>query len=213
MVACVALPTGLVAAYLFAIATPLYTAEATLAYQPGTPAQSDGNQALFARSDSGSAIHQVRAILLSPAMLEHLDQAHNLRAHFGGIEMDPLRRLRDLSEIQISEIDQLRRFVDVRVHGFEGLITLSVHARTAEEAETFATTMIRQANIDLKRVSQAAGAPSTDGNLSVVVPPSAAAIATAPDRIGGTLLALIAFTSLYAVSSIFLATLRRHADI
>ena len=213
LVACVALPTALVATYLFAVATPLFTAEATLAYQRGEPVSAGNQGALFARSDAGSEINQVRAILLAPGMFENLDRAHDLRAHFGGLEMDPLRRLRDLSTLQISETDQMRRFVDVRVHGFEGLISLRVHARSPEEAEAFATTMIRRADIDLKRVALASGTPQSEDGLRVVVPPSASPVAGAPDRIGGTLLALFAFASLYAVASIFLATLRRHADV
>lgn len=207
----VALPTLLVALYLFAVATPLYRAEATLALAPTATPQT-GPQPLFSAPANTSEAFQLRAVATSPKALRYLDETHGLTAYFGPANMDPVAAIRDLSAIHVSVPDQLGRYVSVDVLGYEGLITLNVLARSPEEAEAFAHSLIGFTTSELRLVDSRTGSPGPADRLRVVVPPVAGEVSAFPDRIGGTLLALAGFFGIYILGTIFIATMRRHAD-
>ena len=198
------LPTALVAAYLFAVATPLYEAEAVVAVR--APAVPDAQRPIFALPAGTEAAHQVRAVMRADPTLRAVDAEHGLTAHFASTQMDPLRRLHDLSALQISSQDQLRRFVSVDVRAFEGLVTLSVLARSPAKAEDLAAAILARTEIELD-----ARAGTDAPILATIVEPNASEIATSPGRLSGTVLAFVCFVALFAAASILLSTLRRHA--
>ena len=210
--ALVVLPTLLVAAYLGAVATPLYRAETIMTVLSAETVQdAAAGETIFTLPKDTRDAFQVRAITLSEPTFRYLDAQHDIGGHFGGDNMDPLRRVRDMSFVQISRLQQYRRFVDMDVRGFEGLMTLTVLARTPDDAEAFSRTIIEHvdAELDLIHVQQLGQQGS---RLRIVVPPVASDVPASPDRFAGTLLALFAFSALYGMGSIFFATLRRHAE-
>jgi len=65
---------------------------------------------------------------------------------------------------------------------------------------------VEKAHLDLANIPG-----ETAASIATIVSPNASALPGSPPRIGGTILALLVFSALYAGTSIFLATLRRHA--
>lgn len=214
IVACVLLPTALVAAYLFAVATPLYVAQAkfslvnTEATQAGTPAAGP-----FTTSATAQDAHQLRAFILAPQMLEKLNASDGFTAHFSGAEIDPLTRMRPNNALQISSADQFKRYVNVAVNGQEGLIDLTVKAADPAKAVAFATTILGSASSFVAADQGTVSAAEPQGPaLKVIVPPTSSELALYPRRIPTLLLALVFFASLYGMVSIFLGTLTRHGQ-
>ena len=200
----VLIPTCLVGGYLFAVATPLYEARTVIAVR--APEASDTPQPLFSMPAGTEAAHQVKAIMLATPTLRAVDVNEDMAGHYGATEMDPLRRLRPLDALQISTADQLRRFIWADVRAFEGVVTLSVLARSPDDAIRFSQAIVDHTQADLSVLSAERAAAMT-----TIIAPAAEHMASSPHRVGGTALALICFVVLYAMGSIFAATLRRHA--
>lgn len=207
LAAFIGLPTALVAIYLFAIATPLYLAETRLIAPNPTP---NTSMAPVFGGHGSQDVFQARAIIMSPQMFQSLDAQHGFIAHYSDPEVDPLTRMRAIPALQISDFDQYARFVAVDIDAYEGLITLRVKARDPETARAFSDAILFESQ---KRLATLRSEPGfvADSGLRMLHAPAVESVAAFPRKLPGTLAALLAFTALYALGSIFLGTIVRHS--
>lgn len=205
----VIVPTALVAAYLFFVATPLYEAKSQFALRmdTATPAVSQAS-GLLSQTAGHQEASQLRAYILSPQVMRELDQKAGFFAHLGTEDVDVLSRLVAIPALQITELDQYRRAINVTINSQEGIVTLATRARSPEQAEAFSTTILSSVRQNL------AGQPDqTQTSLLMISEPTASTIAAYPRRIPSIILALLGFTAVFTIFSIFGATLRRHSNI
>ena len=205
----VILPTVLVGAYLAFIATPLYEARSQFAIRSDTVLPSVSQVGgLLTQPARHQEAAQLRAYILSPQVMTQLDEQDSFFAHLGSEDMDVFSRLRAVPVLQVTELDQYRRAVKVTINAQEGIITLATRARTPEQAEAFAATVLGSVESYL---SDPAGTLSK--SLQVISAPTASHIAAYPRRIPALALTLLGFAAAFTMFSIFGATLRRHSNV
>jgi len=209
----VGLPVLLVGAYLFAVATPLYQAEARFVVTgaPPTAAPTLETGAVLSRVERRTPAFMARDMILSEEMFATLNDKDAFAVHFGATEVDPLLRLRPVKALGIDAVDQYRRHVDVGLNPSEGSVILRVRARDEASAERFAATILATVESKLAVVQAASGTAADAPPIVTYLAPRAAPAPAFPRPLPTLLLTLVVATGLYAIGSVLGSTLSRHA--
>ncbi|HEX4871486.1 MAG TPA: hypothetical protein VFV27_04165 [Nevskiaceae bacterium] len=152
----VALPFVVYSLYLLVFASPRYVSEAQIIVEsdaPGLPTGFDIGLLGLATGGSAEDARHVRAFILSAAMLEHLDQTLQLRAHLSDPAHDRFSRL-SASASREEFLRYYQEHLDVRIDEESMLITLKVQAFTPEYAQRLAQAMLARAEQFVNEVSQ-----------------------------------------------------------
>lgn len=129
-------PTVLVTAYMAMIATPMYEARSVVVV---TKAGSDQGADLggllpaFAGGPNLNEAFQAFEFIKSRALMQRLEDKAGIVSRFSSLAIDPLHRLRELPLLGLSHHAQFGNYVDAAINIQNGLITLYVHAPSAEE--------------------------------------------------------------------------------
>lgn len=203
-------PTVAVGAYLFYVATPLYVAKAQFSLaSTQSEVTEQSNLSPFGTNAISREAYLVRARILSPQMFETLDKQNNFTNHFSVIDIDPLTRVTEPGIFQNTRYEQLQKFVSVSVNGQDAMINLDVKATNPQTAKDFADTILKSVGMWL---AETRGPGFQDEKaITLISPPKSSEIPLFPRRLETLLLALLTFSAIYAIGSIFLRTLSRHS--
>ncbi|WP_420464486.1 hypothetical protein [Panacagrimonas sp.] len=146
----VLLPTLLLGAYYLLLSTDRYVSDTRLIVEGDDPAgMATIALGLLTPNASGSALDAelVKSFILSPAMLDHLQETLDLRAHYSSPTLDPFSRmaadasserfLKHYLNYVAVEIDEAAPIIRLRVQAFDRAYAQRLSAAIAERAERF----------------------------------------------------------------------------
>lgn len=140
------LPVALTIAYLTLIATPMYEAKAVFSVQTGGAdgggAPTAGIFSVGAPAATLTDAFSTREYMLSPDLLRQLDTRDRFTAHFKAPGLDPLSRPHVVPALGIDDHAYFRRRVHVDIDVQASLLTLTVQARTPDDAVRFANRIV-----------------------------------------------------------------------
>ncbi|MEO0989600.1 MAG: capsule biosynthesis protein [Pseudomonadota bacterium] len=151
----VLIPTLLAGYYYFAVATPLYSTQASLLIQQSTTPGAAQGGGLLAGTGFASQPDSVTVQdhLLSAEAMLRLDADHAFRAHFSAPDIDPIQRLDE--DASNSDMYRLyKRMVSISYDPTEGLIRMTVLAADPATAVTFANALIGYAEERVDQLNQ-----------------------------------------------------------
>ncbi len=122
-------PLAACALYLTAVATPLFEAKSVVAITKPQSAQEQGSAGLLSGLATPGGLQEAfmaDAYIQSQSIMDQLEADDSLISRWSSEEIDPLRRMRDISILNMSKQMQLRRFIDSRVDIQTGLLTIHV---------------------------------------------------------------------------------------
>ena len=206
----VAVPTLVVAAYFYAVATPLYEARTQFLVVRDTTSSAPASGGVFgaARSPDGAA-NIMREFVLSPGMFETLTNKTDFSEALSDGSVDPLMRLRVTPLFQQSRMDQFDRFVDLAVNAGNDVATLKVRGLSPEAARAYSDAIsLEVAN----RTADLSGSLPARITAVPIMPTSVSEVAVYPRRLVGTTTALFCFAGLFVLARIMISSIRVHAS-
>jgi capsular polysaccharide transport system permease protein len=154
----VLLPTLLVAFYYYRVATPLYATNTEFVIQKaesGGTSSGGGLGGLLGGSSFATVQESivVQSYLESREAMLRLDEELNFRAHFSGLNMDPLIRLEPDAAIE-SVYSTYRNQLTIGYDPTEGVIKLEMLAADPFTSQAFSEALIRYAEERVDQMSQ-----------------------------------------------------------
>ncbi len=156
----VATPVLAVLLYVVLVATPLYEGEAVFTVQTSTNSASSPSAGMFAIAGANSTISdafKAREFILSRPMMEHMQERYGFLDHFASVEMDPITRYRNALGYNRDPFDYYLKRVAVGVDVQEGILRLSVEARTKQDAIRFGNGILAAAEQHVNNSSDKIG--------------------------------------------------------
>ncbi len=152
----VALPALVAGVYLYFIAVPFYEANASFAVLSGKDegVQSSAVVGLFAPGSSMADGFKVHEYILSRQMMMQMEQKYGLMTHFSSDEVDFVSRFDGPMGINSNALDYFRSRVAVSVDIQQGLLRLTVQARSPEMAVTFVQGLLKFAEEHVNTLSE-----------------------------------------------------------
>ncbi|WP_164843977.1 hypothetical protein [Croceicoccus ponticola] len=150
------IPIAIVIAYAAFFATPLYEGEAAFTVQTSSGSGgSSSNAGLIAFPGSSTTISdafKARAFILSRPMMQYMERTYGYMSHFH--DMDPLTRPGGVLGNNANSLDYYRKRVKVSIDIQEGILRLTVQARTPEDAVRFGKGLLEAAERHVNDSSQ-----------------------------------------------------------
>ncbi len=203
----VCLPTALFALYQLNIATPFYVSTATFAIQTSSTEAQANNLSPFGSSALGRETQVLRQYLLSPGILNTLNNANGFQARLSADTIDPLNRMDGILAGR-SDTARLSRYLNVSANAQDGIVTISAKAPDPALAQAFTMTVLQSAEDWL--AGDAGVGATVETSPRIITPPTYPAQAALPSKGTSIALAFLAFLGLYAIGAIFVSTLQRH---
>jgi capsular polysaccharide transport system permease protein len=138
----VALPAAAAAWYYAAVATPMYRASTIFAVNLPSAAPEPAAAGQIPSDPALRQAYLVQAFVLSPELMDRMEQSHGLLSHFDGAELGIIASLRARLGYPLSGEEVYARAVQVTTDPREGLVTLEVLARSPAEAEAFSARIL-----------------------------------------------------------------------
>jgi len=133
----VALPMAILVYYYFWVATPLFQARTTLAFEKFASNEVTSQTRVIGngpRADLQLAF-SADAFIKSQNMLDLLESKWGLKEELSGNEIDPIKRLRGGEWFLPDETAQFRKFVDSAVDVQTGFLSIEVNGMTPQRAQ------------------------------------------------------------------------------
>ena len=203
--ATVVLPTILVGVYLFSIQSPIYVSQSKFALEPIGHIQTQQTTSPFSSNTLSRDANQVKEVILSPQMLDVLNEKSGFETHFQVAQLDPVTRARsDLNGL-------LKHNISISVNGQDGIVHLKVQATDKASAQAFAQTIQDHA---LGWLADKKGLIGADRSkvATMITPPTPAERSGTLSRISTLIFCACLFASLFVMVSIFMRTLGRHGQ-
>lgn len=152
-----AVPLLAVLLYVTLAATKLYQGEAVFTVQTSADAAPSPTAGIFGVGSTGSTIadaFKAREYILSRPMMDQMEKRYGFLSHFASSDMDPLTRLNSPLGLNQDEFAYYRKRVNVAVDVQEGILRLSVQARTPEDAVRFGNGLLAAAEAHVNAFSE-----------------------------------------------------------
>lgn len=203
----VLLPTFVVGAYLFAVATPLYEARTHLLVVRDQPTIATNSAGIFGtiRSPNGAA-DLVDTLLGTDAMFAALNDTTGFASKLASSDVDAITRFDPQRFWAPGREAQLRRFVSVNVNSSNDMATLSV--RMPDPNLSLAVSAAALTHMRQSMDSLALTVPNSAALIiQPIAPASVSDTPIFPRKLRGVVTAFIAFGCAFFVGRVILASL------